>query len=100
MRSILATRRICARVASAPVRTYATEPAKTNPTTQFYKTFTRPIAKVLLTATLTYQFLYWAWVKLETDEIRAETDATITDLEAKVEEYKKKVAEETKTNKA
>jgi hypothetical protein len=26
--------------------------------------------------------------------------ATITDLEAKVEEYKKKVAEETKTNKA
>jgi hypothetical protein len=41
---------------------------------QFYKTFTRPIAKVLLTATLTYQFLYWAWVKLETDEIRAETD--------------------------
>jgi hypothetical protein len=42
----------------------------------FYKTFTRPVAKVLLTAVFTYQLVYWAWVKLETDEIRAETDGT------------------------
>lgn len=36
----------------------------------FYKTFTRPIAKVLLMATFTYQLAYWAWVKLETDEVK------------------------------
>lgn len=36
----------------------------------FYKTFARPIAKVLLMATFTYQLAYWAWVKLEKDEVR------------------------------
>jgi len=36
----------------------------------FYKTFTRPIAKVLLMATFTYQLVYWGWVKLETDEVK------------------------------
>lgn len=41
---------------------------------EFYKTFTRPVAKVLLMAVLTYQLVYWSWLKLETDEIRAETD--------------------------
>ncbi|KAI9898221.1 hypothetical protein N3K66_006581 [Trichothecium roseum] len=64
------------------------------PTSHFYKTFTRPIAKTLLIAVFTYQFAYWAWSKLETDEIRAEADATIRDLEGKVEDYKKKVIAE------
>lgn len=36
----------------------------------FYKTFTRPVAKCLLLAMFTYQLAYFAWVKLETDEIR------------------------------
>lgn len=40
----------------------------------FYKTFTRPIAKVLLLAVFTYQVVYWTWAKLEADEIRANTD--------------------------
>lgn len=44
------------------------------PQRDFYKTFTRPVAKVLLTAVFTYQLVYWTWMKLETDEIRAETD--------------------------
>lgn len=38
----------------------------------FYKTFARPVAKVLLMSTFTYQLVYWLWVKLETDEIKAE----------------------------
>jgi hypothetical protein len=38
----------------------------------FYKTFTRPIAKVLLLATFTYQLSYYFWVKLEKDEIKSE----------------------------
>ncbi len=41
---------------------------------QFYRTFTRPIAKTLLIAVFTYQLAYWTWVKLETDEIRAERE--------------------------
>jgi hypothetical protein len=40
--------------------------------TNFYKTFTRPIAKALLLATFTYQLSYYLWVKLEKDEIKSE----------------------------
>lgn len=45
---------------------------------QFYKTFTRPVAKVLLVAVFTYQVAYWSWVKLETDEVRSERDGSYT----------------------
>ncbi|EQK98077.1 hypothetical protein OCS_06210 [Ophiocordyceps sinensis CO18] len=55
--------------------------------TQFYKTFTRPVAKVTLLAVFTYQVVYWAWAKLEADEVRVETDATIAELEAQVGAY-------------
>ncbi|EHK50542.1 hypothetical protein TRIATDRAFT_187104, partial [Trichoderma atroviride IMI 206040] len=56
---------------------------------QFYKTFTRPIGKVLVLAVFTYQVAYWTWLKLEADEHREETDATITALETTVNEYQK-----------
>ncbi|ETR97941.1 hypothetical protein M419DRAFT_90203, partial [Trichoderma reesei RUT C-30] len=56
---------------------------------QFYKTFTRPIGKVLVLAIFTYQVAYWTWLKLEADEHRAETDATIAELEKTVDEYKR-----------
>lgn len=86
---------------------------------QFYKTFTRPVAKVLLIAVLTYQLAYFTWSKLEADELRGEADGTfpilrnnmepsqhrnlqngadvggaetLKGLEAKVEEYKSKAA--------
>lgn len=36
----------------------------------FYKSFGGPVAKVFLGAVFTYQAVYWAWVKLETDEIK------------------------------
>ncbi|KAK2047775.1 hypothetical protein LZ31DRAFT_118444 [Colletotrichum somersetense] len=52
----------------------------------FYKTFTRPVLKVLLMATLTYQVAYWSWTKLEQDEIRKEKGREIEDLEAKIAE--------------
>ncbi|KAI3334290.1 hypothetical protein F4824DRAFT_209846 [Ustulina deusta] len=51
----------------------------------FYKTFGRPIAKVFLMAIFTYQLVYYFWVRLEQDEIRAEMQATISDLEARIE---------------
>ncbi|KAK1659471.1 hypothetical protein BDP55DRAFT_562839 [Colletotrichum godetiae] len=52
----------------------------------FYKTFTRPVLKVLLMATLTYQIAYWTWTKLEQDEIRDEKSQEIEGLEARVAE--------------
>ncbi|KAK2009380.1 hypothetical protein LZ32DRAFT_608543 [Colletotrichum eremochloae] len=52
----------------------------------FYKTFTRPVLKVLLMATLTYQIAYWSWTKLEQDEIREEKRREIEGLESKVAE--------------
>ncbi|KZF26911.1 hypothetical protein L228DRAFT_258266 [Xylona heveae TC161] len=43
----------------------------------FYKQFSRPIAKVFLPAVFTYQALYWLWVKLEKDEVKAEKEANL-----------------------
>ncbi|KUJ15575.1 uncharacterized protein LY89DRAFT_735676 [Mollisia scopiformis] len=52
-----------------------------SPHVGFYKTFTRPVAKVLLMATFTYQLAYWGWVKLEKDEIKREKSAELEGLE-------------------
>lgn len=68
-------------------RSYATK--QSGSAAQFYKTFTRPIGKVLVLAVFTYQVAYWTWLKLEADEHREETDATIAALENTVDEYKK-----------
>ncbi|PHH85069.1 hypothetical protein CDD83_932 [Cordyceps sp. RAO-2017] len=57
------------------------------PTSQFYKTFARPVAKVLVLAVFTYQLAYWGWAKLEAEEHRSETQATIARLEAEVGAY-------------
>ncbi|RDW68506.1 hypothetical protein BP5796_09163 [Coleophoma crateriformis] len=57
---------------------------------QFYKTFTRPVAKVVLMATFVYQALYWSWVKMEKDEIKGEKNVEIAGLERKLEELTKK----------
>ncbi|OTA04098.1 hypothetical protein A9Z42_0046670 [Trichoderma parareesei] len=64
----------------APARQFATkqqQPASGS-AAQFYKTFTRPIGKVLVLAIFTYQVAYWTWLKLEADEHRAETDGEST----------------------
>ncbi|KAI1036499.1 hypothetical protein LB503_003137 [Fusarium chuoi] len=66
-------------------RTYANKPP--SPVSQFYRTFTRPIAKTLLIAVFTYQLAYWTWAKLETDEIRVEREATIEKLETTIKDY-------------
>ncbi|KAL8284981.1 hypothetical protein RB597_002185 [Gaeumannomyces tritici] len=54
-------------------------------TSNFYKTFGRPVFKVSLSAIFVYQLVYWAWVKLEQDEIMGERRAEVADLEARVE---------------
>ncbi|MCJ1396779.1 hypothetical protein MMC18_009671 [Xylographa bjoerkii] len=45
-------------------------PKQVSPHVGFYKSFGRPIAKVFLGATFTYQVTYWLWTKLEIDEIK------------------------------
>lgn len=62
----------------------SSEPQQPSPLSQFYKDFTRPVAKVLLMAMFTYQLAYWGWVKLEQDEIRAEREGEVARLEAQV----------------
>jgi hypothetical protein len=51
---------------------------QTNPSTQnqgnFYKTFTRPVAKCALIAVFVYQLAYFGWAKLETDEIKQDRE--------------------------
>jgi hypothetical protein len=87
LRPAIAPRSVYSRgLLSVSRRTYANK-TQPSPTSQFYRTFTRPIAKTLLIAVFTYQLAYWSWVKLETDEIRAERDATIETLETTIKEY-------------
>ncbi|KIN03827.1 hypothetical protein OIDMADRAFT_51763 [Oidiodendron maius Zn] len=64
-------------------------PHPVSPHIGFYKTFARPVAKVLLMATLTYQLAYWAWVRLEKDEIKAKRRAEIHGLEEQLKELTK-----------
>ncbi|KAJ3479649.1 hypothetical protein NLG97_g8266 [Lecanicillium saksenae] len=88
VRAVAAARRVpVLRRKLVSTRTYATEQS-TNPTASFYKTFSRPIAKVMILAVFTYQVAYWSWTKLEADEAREKIDAEIGVLEKKVEEYK------------
>lgn len=43
-----------------------------------YKTFAVPFSKVFLGAVLTYQIIYWTWLKLETDESKFEKNGTVS----------------------
>lgn len=42
----------------------------------FYRSFGRPIAKVFLGAMFTYQMTYLLWLKLETEETKADQNGT------------------------
>ncbi|KAI0123102.1 hypothetical protein BJ170DRAFT_125505 [Xylariales sp. AK1849] len=74
------------RLQRAQVRAYADVPKPPSQHTTFYKTFGRPIFKVALMAIFTYQLAYFAWLKLETNEIREDIGATIAGLERRIEE--------------
>ena len=55
-----------------------------NPHREFYKTFGRPIAKNFLIAVITYQVLYWSWLKLESIEFKKDTDEEMRSLEGEL----------------
>ncbi|KAG5970575.1 hypothetical protein E4U55_001611 [Claviceps digitariae] len=79
-----ASRRTQRSMLQLPRVSYATSSKQPGPTSQFYKTFTRPVAKVLVLAVFTYQFIYWGWSKLEADEHQQRTNVEIAELEAQV----------------
>ncbi|KAK3499879.1 uncharacterized protein B0T23DRAFT_370928 [Neurospora hispaniola] len=70
--------------AQSQLRQYSSSSNPPSATGVFYKTFTRPVAKCLLTALFVYQVVYWGWSKLEVNEIKEERQAEITKLEAQV----------------
>ncbi|KAJ5286857.1 hypothetical protein N7478_002543 [Penicillium angulare] len=51
-----------------------------------YGAFARPFGKVFLGAVLTYQIIYWTWVKLETDDTKLEKNGQLASLEKKARE--------------
>ncbi|KAJ1329470.1 hypothetical protein MN608_06205 [Microdochium nivale] len=70
-----------------PRRMYSSDqPKSKSPSSAFYKTFSRPIAKVFLLAIFTYQVAYYFWVRLEQDEMKRDMQATISELEARITE--------------
>jgi hypothetical protein len=56
---------------------------------EFYKTFGRPIAKNFLIAVVTYQVLYWSWLKLESLEVKKEKEEEIQSLEGELKSLTK-----------
>ncbi|KAL4913155.1 hypothetical protein BDW62DRAFT_193138 [Aspergillus aurantiobrunneus] len=46
-----------------------------------YKHFASPFAKVFLGAVFTYQVIYWTWVKLEMEEVKADQNKQLAALE-------------------
>ncbi|KAK2784733.1 hypothetical protein FQN53_008289 [Emmonsiellopsis sp. PD_33] len=57
-----------------------------------YKSFTRPFLKVFLGGVLTYQIIYWTWLKLEMDEEKVKRNDEIAELEKKVREVSSKTS--------
>ncbi|KAJ5752399.1 hypothetical protein N7520_009316 [Penicillium odoratum] len=51
-----------------------------------YGAFARPFGKVFLGAVLTYQIIYWTWMKLETDDIKLQKNEQLSGLEKKARE--------------
>ncbi|KAJ9645263.1 hypothetical protein H2199_003269 [Coniosporium tulheliwenetii] len=61
-----------------------TPPTPSNPHRAFYQSFGRPVAKVFLGALLTYQAIYWSWLKLESLEIKEDKNEEIRMLEGEL----------------
>ncbi|KAJ5936397.1 hypothetical protein N7454_005032 [Penicillium verhagenii] len=51
-----------------------------------YGAFARPFGKVFLGAVLTYQIIYWSWMKLETDDVKLQKNEQLSGLEIKARE--------------
>ncbi|KAI5838913.1 hypothetical protein DFP73DRAFT_599197 [Morchella snyderi] len=54
----------------------------------FYKEFGRPLSKVFLVSFFTYQACYWAWLKLEKEEVQRGKEEEVKGLMAEVDRLK------------
>lgn len=66
---------------AAPAATAATRPGGS---TNFYRTHGRALFKALTLAFFSYQVIYWAWLTLETEEIKDQKNREIAALEDQV----------------
>lgn len=64
--------------------TYFAVPKPDYSSRSFYRTHGRALFKTLTLAFFTYQVLYWAWLTLETEEIKHGREVEIARLEAEV----------------
>jgi len=55
-----------------------------SPSSNFYRTHGRALFKALTLAFFSYQVVYWAWLTLETEELRDQKNREIKALEAEV----------------
>ena len=44
-----------------------------------FRPLTRPFVKVFLGALFTYQVVYWAWLRLETDELKLQKNSRLNE---------------------
>lgn len=70
-------------LSSTPLLRNSEKPSAYRETMSKYKTFTGPFGKVFLGAVLTYQIIYWCWLKLEMDESKLEKNEEVAGLEKK-----------------
>ncbi|GBF60294.1 hypothetical protein TMEN_2715 [Trichophyton mentagrophytes] len=71
-------------------RLFSTSPSHSSSTSQAapltLSSFKKPFFKVFLGAVLTYQILYYGWLRLEVEETQAEKLKILSDLQNKVKE--------------
>ncbi|KAH0605122.1 uncharacterized protein H6S33_005104 [Morchella sextelata] len=58
----------------------------------FYKELGRPLSKVFLMSFFTYQACYWAWLKLEKEEVQRGKEEEVKGLMAEVDKLKEAAA--------
>ncbi|KAJ5246999.1 hypothetical protein N7468_001982 [Penicillium chermesinum] len=71
---------------STPKLSSPEQPSKYREGMATYRSFAGPFSKVFLGAVLTYQVIYWTWMKLETDEEKLEKNTEVAALEKQARE--------------
>ena len=64
-------------------------PQSSNRHRTFYRTFGRPLGKNFLIAVVTFQVIYWSWLKLESLDTKEEKNEEIQSLESELKSLTK-----------
>ncbi|KAK2741028.1 hypothetical protein FQN57_005764 [Myotisia sp. PD_48] len=81
--------RLSPRTPPSSLRHFASSPPPPPPTNTSLQSsplqpFKQPFYKVFLGAVLSYQLIYYAWLRLEVEEIQADNEKTLTQLQDEV----------------